>query len=122
EGGNGRRRVGRFAQVMQAEDPRHEVPAADALGQKTFKRRIAYIYQPNEIVQLMRAAAQLPPLGSIRPLMYSTLFGLLAVAGMRISEPLALRLEDVTDDGLIVGRPNSGRAACYPFTIQPDEP
>ncbi|HKF12418.1 MAG TPA: tyrosine-type recombinase/integrase [Xanthobacteraceae bacterium] len=109
------RMVRRFAQVMQAEDPRHEVPAADALGQKTFKRRIAYIYQPNEIVQLMRAAAQLPPLGSIRPLMYSTLFGLLAVAGMRISEALALRLEDVTDDGLIVRQTKFRKSRLLPL-------
>jgi integrase len=109
------RMVRRFAQVMQAEDPRHEVPAADALGQATFKRRIAHIYQPNEIVQLMRAAAQLPPLGSIRPLMYSTLFGLLAVTGMRISEALALRLEDVTADGLIVRQTKFQKSRLLPL-------
>jgi integrase len=34
--------------------------------------------------------------------MYSTLFGLLAATGLRISEALALRLEDVTEDGLII--------------------
>jgi len=47
------RMVRRFAQVMQAEDQRHEVPAADALGRETFERRIAHIYQPNEIARLM---------------------------------------------------------------------
>jgi integrase len=107
--------VRRFAQVMQAEDPRHEVPAADALGQDTFKRRIAHIYQPNEIAQLMRAAAQLLPVGSIRPLMYSTLFGLLAAAGMRISEALALRLEDVTPDGLIVRQTKFQKSRLLPL-------
>jgi integrase len=109
------RMVRRFAQVMQAEDPRHEVPSADALGQEAFKRRIAHIYQPNEIAQLMRAAAQLPPIGSIRPLMYSTLFGLLAVAGMRISEALALRLEDVTADGLIVRQTKFQKSRLLPL-------
>ena len=34
--------------------------------------------------------------------MYSTLFGLIAATGMRISEALALQLEDVTEDGLLI--------------------
>ena len=33
---------------------------------------------------------------------YRTLFALLAVTGLRIGEALALRLCDVTDDGLVV--------------------
>jgi integrase len=94
--------VRRFALAMQAEDARHEVPAADALGHARFDRRIPHIYRPDEIAELMQAAAQLQPAGSIRPLMYSTLFGLLAATGMRISEALALRLEGITADGLII--------------------
>jgi integrase len=39
----------------------------------------------------------------MRPVTYATLFGLLAVTGIRISEALALRLGDVTEDGLIIG-------------------
>jgi integrase len=92
----------RFALSLQAEDPRHEVPAADAIGRGLFERRTPYIYSSGEVAALMRAAAGLLPSGSIRPLMYSTLFGLIATTGMRISEALALRLEDVTDDGLVV--------------------
>lgn len=94
--------VRRFAQAMQAEDARHEVPPADALGHGRFERRTPHIYRPDEVVRLIRAAARLQPAGSIRPLMYSTLFGLLAATGIRISEALALRLEDVTADGLII--------------------
>ena len=109
------RMVRRFAQVMQAEDQRHEVPAADALGRETFERRIAHIYQPNEIARLMCAASQLRPVGSIRPLMYSTLFGLLAATGMRISEALALRLEDVTADGLIIRQTKFQKSRLLPL-------
>jgi integrase len=94
--------VRRFALAMRAEDPRHEVPAAEALGRGLFERPAPHIYTPDEIARLMHAAAGLRPAGSIRPLMYSTLFGLLAATGMRISEALALRLDDVTDDGLVV--------------------
>lgn len=50
----------------------------------------------------MHAAASLKPSSSIRPLMYETLFGLLAATGMRISEALTLQIDDVTTDGLVI--------------------
>jgi integrase len=40
--------------------------------------------------------------GSLQPLVYSTLFGLLASTRLRISEALNLRTEDVTPEGLVV--------------------
>jgi len=107
--------VRRFALAMQAEDARHEVPAADALGHGSFERRTPHIYRPDEIARLMRAAGQLQPAGSIRPLMYSTLFGLLAATGMRISEALALRLEDVTTDGLIIRQTKFQKSRLLPL-------
>jgi integrase len=94
--------VRRFALAIQAEDRRHQVPAADALGQPRVRRRAPYIYKPHDIVRLLRAAAALESAGSIRPIMYTTLFGLLAATGMRIAEALALQLHDVTSDGLVV--------------------
>ncbi|WOH80359.1 tyrosine-type recombinase/integrase [Bradyrhizobium sp. BEA-2-5] len=94
--------VRRFALAMHAEDGRHEVPAPDALGNAVVRRRSPYIYTPNEIDELIRAAAALRPAGSMRPLTYVTLLGLLAATGMRISEALALQLDDVTVDGLLI--------------------
>jgi integrase len=105
--------VRRFALAMQAEDARHEVPAADALGHGRFERRIPHIYRPDEIARLIQAAAQLQPAGSIRPLMYSTLFGLLAATG--ISEALALRLEDITADGLIIRQTKFQKSRLLPL-------
>jgi integrase len=75
--------VRRFALAMQAEDIRYEVPAADAVGRATFQRRSPHIYRAEEITELMRVAAQLKPVGSIRPLMYATVIGLLAATGIR---------------------------------------
>ena len=92
----------RFAIAMHAEDSRHEIPAADALGRGLFTRRIPHIYSQEDIRRLMDAAASLSPPGTIRPLTFTTLFGLLAATGMRISEALALRLSDITRDGLII--------------------
>jgi len=107
--------VRRFAVAMHAEDARHEVPAADALGRGLFKRKLPYIYSAEEIGRLMAAAALLPPAGTIRPLTYTMLFGLLAATGMRISEALALRLGDVTEDGLIVGKTKFKKSRLIPL-------
>jgi len=107
--------VRRFALAMQAEDARHEVPAAGALGHGRFERRTPHIYRPDEIARLMRSAAQLQPAGSMRPLMYSTLFGLLAATGMRISEALALRLEEVTTDGLVIRQTKFQKSRLLPL-------
>jgi integrase len=94
--------VRRLALAMQAEDTHHEVPPGDAMGRGDHKRRAPHIYSPCEVVRLLQAAARLEPRDSIRPLMYSTLFGLVAATGLRISEALVLRCEDVTEDGLII--------------------
>ena len=47
-----------------------------------------------EIAALLAAAQQLPPAESLRPHSLTTLLGLLACTGLRISEALQLRLED----------------------------
>ena len=49
--------VRRFALTLHAENVRHQVPATDALGQATAKRRTPYIYSPQEIARLLCAAA-----------------------------------------------------------------
>ena len=107
--------VRRFAIAMHAEDIRHEVPAADALGRGLFRRKLPYIYAPDEIQRLIAATASLPPAGTIRPLTYAMLFGLLAATGMRISEALALRLGDVTEDGLIIGKTKFKKSRLIPL-------
>lgn len=58
--------VRRFAIAMHAEDPGHEVPAADALGRGLFRRKQPYIYSAEEIEGLMVAAASLGPIGTLR--------------------------------------------------------
>ena len=107
--------VRRFALALRAEDPRHELPAADAFGRGELERRAPYIYAPGEIARLMNVAAELKPLGSIRPHMYSILFGLIAVTGMRVSEALALHLEDVTEDGLIIRETKFQKSRLLPL-------
>ena len=107
--------VRRFALVMQAENARHQVPAADALGNAVFKRPPPYIYKARDIARLIQAAAALEPAGTMIPLMYSTLFGLLAATGMRISEALALQVDDVTTDGLLVRETKFHKSRLLPL-------
>jgi integrase len=94
--------VRRFAQHMQTEDERYEVPPAHVFGRSEKRRRMPHIYTPEEIRSLLRAAAHLGPPASLRPATYVTLIALIASTGMRISEVLALRLDDVTAAGLVI--------------------
>jgi len=53
-----------------------------------------YIYSEAEIGALLTVAAELPPPGSLRPLTYRALLGLLYSTGIRIGEAIALNLAD----------------------------
>lgn len=94
--------VRHLAQSLHAEDPRHEVPPRGALGNARHRRPPPYIFSQEEVAKLIELAGLLKPANSVRPLMLSTLFGLLAATGLRISEALSLRVRDITDDGLFV--------------------
>lgn len=94
--------VRRFALAMKSADNQYEIPPYDAFGRYSGHRRIPHIFSPEELQTLFNATAQLKPEGSIRPKTYTTLFALLATTGIRISEALALNLEDFTNDGLLI--------------------
>lgn len=107
--------VRRFALAMRAESRRHQVPPADALGHAVAKRRSPYIYSADAVARLLGAAVSLQPADSIRPAMYATLFGLLAATGMRIAEALALQLDDVTADGLVIRETKFQKSRLLPL-------
>jgi integrase len=86
--------VRRFAEYMSATDTRTEVPAAELLPYR-YHRKPPYIYTDDEISALIDAAKKLPSRRGLRAQTYSTLFGLIAVTGMRVSEPLGLDCCDV---------------------------
>ena len=107
--------VRRFAIHMQAEDERYEVPPARAFGNPSRRRRMPYIYTAEDVHQLLRAAAQLTPATSTRPTTYVALLSLLFSTGLRISEALALTLEDVTPDGLVVRETKFRKSRLVPL-------
>jgi integrase len=108
--------VRRFTQWLHGLDPRHEVPPS-ALIPGRQRRSRPYIYSPEEIRRLIAAAAELPSANGIRRLTYATLFGLIAVTGLRISEALALDVDDVdwTSGVLTVRRGKLGKARLLPL-------
>ncbi len=95
------RMVRRFAIWLCVSDRRTEVPPAGLLRGR-YERTRPYIYSDAEIANLVRAAGQLPSPAGLKGRTFATIFGLLAVTGMRISEALALDREDVNlDEGIL---------------------
>jgi integrase/recombinase XerD len=86
--------VRRFAAWHSAMEPRTEIPSAGLLPHR-YQRKKPHIYSDNEIEKLLRQAAQLASQRGLRAHTYSTLFGLLAVSGMRVNEALNLDGTDV---------------------------
>src|ERR1700682_5145782 len=84
----------RFAVWRRASDPRTEVPPADLVGQR-YRRKPPQRYRDQDIVALIQSAAALPSAKHLRGRTYATLFGLLAVTGLRINEALHLDRSDV---------------------------
>ncbi|MGF6870911.1 tyrosine-type recombinase/integrase [Paraburkholderia sp. MM5477-R1] len=83
-----------FMRWLQQFEPRTEVPD-DAIFGRLPERQAPHIYSESEIVDLLAAARQLGPAPGLRGIIFETLFGLVASTGLRISEALALRIEDV---------------------------
>lgn len=106
--------VHRFARYAHVEDERHEIPPRDVFGYRK-KRRAPFIYSDEEMHRLLKAASQLGPPGTLRPHTYQTLFALLVTTGLRISEALALRKNDITSDGLVVRETKFHKSRLVPL-------
>ena len=105
-----------FAIWLHAIDPRTEVPPA-GLVRRPRQRPRPYIYSQEEIACIVTCAAQLRSPGGLRGKTLSTLFGLIAVTGMRLSEALGLddRDVDLEQAVLLVRRGKGGRFRMLPI-------
>lgn len=83
-----------FAQWLSSFDPAHEVPPRGLLPGSVQRSR-PHIYTDDEIGAIIAAAKELPSIYGLRGLTSSTLFALIAVTGLRISEALALDRDDL---------------------------
>jgi site-specific recombinase XerD len=83
-----------FIRYLKQFEPETEIPDELIFGPEPG-RVAPHIYHEEEIVELLSAAQQLGPQGSLRPATFETLFGLMASTGLRVSEAIHLRDADV---------------------------
>src|SRR5271166_19003 len=84
-----------FAQYLCGIDPTTEVPPTGLI--RRGHRPQPYIYSDDEIIRILDAARRHPstPRYALKPHTLYCLFGLLSVTGMRLTEALSLRFEDI---------------------------
>jgi len=96
-----RHSVRRFAEYVSTLDRRTEVPPPKLL-QIRYRRPAPYLYRDEEVLKLIKAAGQIGRFNALTRATYSTLFGLLAVTGMRVGEAITLDRADVDLEQLVL--------------------
>ena len=72
-----------------------------SFGRERRPRPTPYILSEEQIREIVRMAAQ-SGYRTLRRETYSTLFALLSCTGLRVSEAIRLRYDDITPDGLLI--------------------
>jgi len=105
-----------FTRWLRQFEPRTEVPDASVFD-PVPGRMAPHIYREAEIVALLAAARSLNPQGGLRPATFETLFGLIAAAGLRVSEALSLLDTDVdlSDGTLMVQQTKFAKSRLLPL-------
>lgn len=106
-----------FARHVASFDLRTEVPPVHILP--GYKRAKPYVYSDVEIDALLTAALALPPEDGLNRWTYYTLFGLIAVTGMRLGEVMGLERNDVDLDAgvLTVRLTKFGKSRLVPLHL-----
>jgi integrase/recombinase XerD len=105
-----------FAQWLSSFDPVHKVPPRGLLPNRMSRTR-PYIYSEAELASILTAARELRSIYGLRGLTCSTLFGLIAVTGLRINEALVLAPTDLdVEQGVLrVRRGKLGKERLLPL-------
>jgi integrase/recombinase XerD len=108
--------IRRFAQWRQLVDPLTEVPPTDLIPGR-YRRHPPRLYREEDIPRLLAAARALPSPKGLRGPTYATLFGLLAVAGLRSSEVVGLNDGDLDrrEATLSIRRTKFGKSRLVPL-------
>jgi integrase len=110
-----------FARYLLPKEPRTEVPPRHLLG-SAHRRPCPHLYSRVQLQGLLHRAGQFK--GPLRPHTWQTLIGLLACAGLRISEALRLKPEDLDwEQGLLIVRESKYRKTrlvpLHPSAMKP---
>jgi integrase/recombinase XerD len=103
----------RFARHIHAEDPRHEIPPP-VFGSEKHDRPVPFIFSRDDLQRLLHEASGFGR-DPFRGHTYRTFFGLLACTGLRVSEALRLRFDDITADGLVIRRSKFQKSRLIPL-------
>ena len=105
-----------FARYRSSIDAQTQIPPSGLLPYRP-KRAQPYFYTDQEIERLLAAALDLPSAGGLKGHKYRCLFGLLSVSGLRISEALNLKLEDVDlhEGVLTIWKTKFGKSRLVPL-------
>lgn len=109
------RTVGFFVDYLRVESPHHQVMPRGLFSTGKVHRYPPRIFTHEEIVRVLELTKEVALRGSISPLTYRTLFGLLFVTGMRISEALSLRLTDIEPAGLVIKQTKFSKSRQLPL-------
>lgn len=106
-----------FAAWLRGSDPDTEIPPAGLIVGKP-RRGKPYIFSDTEVATLVAEAARLPSPYGLRGWTCATLFGLIAVTGLRINEALSLdhRHLDLKHGLLVVERSKNRRSRTIPLS------
>lgn len=109
--------VRRFATWLQIVDPRTEAPPLGLIPGHP-KRPRPFIYTGDQIAAIVLNAVKLPSAYGLRGSTCSTLFGLIAATGLRVSEALQFNEADVDLDEavLTVKRGKNGKSRFVPIS------
>jgi integrase/recombinase XerD len=96
------RDIARAARFLHLEDAGHEIPPTGIFA-RSKNKLIPYIFTPNDLRRLLDTAVELDrhQYYSVQRQRYALLFGLIAAAGLRVSEALDLQLGDILPDGVL---------------------
>jgi integrase/recombinase XerD len=109
------RDVMHLARFLHAEDAAHEVPPS-GLFPAPKVRPLPYIYPLEEVARIVEAAGRLRRSYPLRREVYTTLFGLIAATGLRVSEALDLRVDDIQPNNvLLIRRTKFGKSRLIPL-------
>ncbi len=106
-----------WARHLRAENPRHQMPAADQFGRYRPQRRRPFLFSSADLARLLDATRQMGPPTARRPHTFAALFALLACTGMRVSEARRLTMRDLTPDGLLIQKTKFKKTRLVPLHL-----
>lgn len=103
-----------LARHLRTEDERHEVPPQGFFPNHR-RRSVPFIFSQMEISRLVEQAMRFDAIRPTKLHTYATLFSVLSATGMRISEALALKLDDITADGIVIRKTKFRKTRLVPL-------